>query len=347
MGAAWPPTTAILGGMSPAAAPSPQHASPTRGRFDAVVESNTRVCREHWRLRLRVQGALPPSQPGQFIQLGCRPPGDATGQSCEPLLWSPDHPPAPHQPELLGPVSLLRRPFSLSGRGENARGTWLEIVHRVVGTGTNWLATLRPNDAVDFIGPLGNQFTLPQGKRLGLLIGGGVGLPPMFYLSGKLAAAGWDAVAFVGAQTADLLAVTWAAKPPTHDATPSCCARPFADNGFASVVTTDDGSLGLRGLITTGVERFLATMPVSRRRDAVAFVCGPLAMMRVTTRLTTAAGIETQVCMEQAMACGMGTCQSCIVRVQNPKRDQETCPSWRYQLCCTDGPVFDGRTIVW
>lgn len=333
---------------------------PSRGRFQALVEMNQRVCRDHFRLRLRVEdadGTFPHTHPGQFIQLGCQTPAQHS-EPAEPtpllteLEWQADKPLAGVQAELRAPTALLRRPFSLAGRGDDGQGSWLEIVHRVVGVGTGWLAALQPGDRVDFIGPLGNQFTLPAGKRRGFLVGGGVGLPPMFYLAQTLAQAGWAATAFMGAQTADLLAVSFTAAVPDRRGLPTLCVRPFADASIPSVVTTDDGSLGLPGLITTGLQRFVDTLDDAQRGETVAFICGPVPMMRAASRIAIDAGIATQVCMEQAMACGMGTCQSCIVRVEDRQNPQGTTPQpdarpWRYRLCCTDGPVFDGHQIVW
>jgi dihydroorotate dehydrogenase electron transfer subunit len=77
--------------------------------------------------------------------------------------------------------------------------------------------------------------------------------------------------------------------------------------------------------------------------SAVIYACGPEAMLRAVARLGLERGIATQVCMERVMACGMGTCQSCVVRVHDSSAED----GWRYRLCCTDGPVFDAREIVW
>ncbi len=321
---------------------------PTRGLYRAVVEVNEPLCREHYRLRLRVTSPFAATAPGQFIQLRCNSVTPSDIESSD-ITWQMGQRPTLGQVELREPSAMLRRPFSLAGRGDDARGTWLEVVHRVVGTGTRWLEQRRIGDTVDFIGPLGNQFTLPPDKSLGLLVGGGVGLPPMFYLADALAAAGWDAVAFVGAQSADLLAVTWAGdQRPGTDGSPTACVQQFARYG--SVVTTDDGTLGLHGLITAGLERYVDTMGMRARSQAVLFTCGPLGMMRAAARIAAAAGIDAQVCMEQAMACGMGTCQSCIVRVEDRHAPQGATSDgrpWRYRLCCTDGPVFDAGRIVW
>ena len=326
-----------------------------RGRFDATVELNRPLCREHFLLRVRVAGDFPATRPGQFVQLGCRPPDSAIDFATlmgGELQWSPDRPPTPHQPEFCHPLAMLRRPFSLAGRGDDERGTWLDVIHRVVGVGTDWLSHLSPGDAVDLIGPLGNWFDLPGDKSIALLVGGGVGLPPMFYLAEALQAAKWDAVAFVGAMSRDLLAVTFAddAQPDEGGrATP--CVEEFARHGYATIVTTDDGSLGLPGRITRGLEMQLQRMTDDERARAVVYTCGPEPMMHAAATLAKAHGVDCQVCLEQAMACGMATCQSCVVRIDAQGSDVvhgviDGRP-WRYRFACTDGPVFEAGNVVW
>ena len=330
-----------------------------RGRFDATVQGNERICREHYRLRLRIngqRGTFPPTQPGQFVQLGCRPPNgvmDTVALFGRELVYRPDEPVRASQAELCAPMAMLRRPFSLAGRGDDDDGTWLEIVHRVVGVGTAWLAQLKAGDAVDLIGPLGNAFTLPTEKRIGLLVGGGVGLPPMFYLAEALHRAGWRAVGFVGALTGDLLAVTPVANvAPSAAGEPALCVGEFARYGYPAVLTTDDGTCGLRGRITDGLERVLAAQSPDEAARSVVYACGPGPMMHAAAQLARHFGVDCQVCLEQAMACGMGTCQSCVVRIQ-PHGDRQPHGTtadgrpWRYNLACTDGPVFAAERVVW
>lgn len=339
--------------------PQPAPPSGIRGRFDATVEFNRPLCREHFLLHLRVSNEgrkFSPTWPGQFIQLGCRPPEpgqmpDLVGGEVE---WSSERPPKLSQSELCGPTALLRRPFSFAGRGDDERGAWIEVIHRVVGVGTAWLAALKPGDPVDFIGPLGNWFVLPEGKSNGLLVGGGVGLPPMFYLAEAMRANNWTATAFVGALTRDLLAVTLkeGGEPPDPTGGPALLAQEFGKLGYRTVITTDDGSLGLKGRITVGLERALSRLTPAEIGATVIFVCGPDAMMHAVAKLAARFGVDCQVCLEQAMACGMSTCQSCVVKIEDAAKPQAfTAPPenrpWRYRLACTDGPVFDARKVVW
>lgn len=332
-----------------------------RARYDATVQFNRQLCCEHFLLRLRIAGYLPPTRPGQFIQLGCRPPDGAMDSEVllgRPLAWQPDEPPCVAQPELRGPLALLRRPFSLCGRGDEGQGSWVEVIGRVVGAGTGWLGGLQPADPVDLIGPLGNWFRFPDDKCLGLLVGGGVGLPPMFYLAEALRAEGWDAIAFVGALGRDLLAVTFAEDiEPNPQGLPTLCVRQFAGFDYPTVITTDDGSCGLQGRITAGLRGVLDSLPSAMIAKTVVFACGPDRMMRKVAHMAEACGAECQVCLEQAMACGMSTCQSCVVRIDPRKYKPDLAEpahgstpdgrSWRYKLACTDGPVFESTQVVW
>src|SRR4029079_510541 len=126
--------------------------------------------------------------PGQFFQISCRQAdeGDTENFDIE-HEWMPgrslNHPTR----ELAGSLALLRRPFSLAGRRDTPRGVELDIIHRVVGVGTDWLSRLHPGDTVGLLGPHGTRFTLPTDGAPALLVGGGVGIPPMLYLAEALA----------------------------------------------------------------------------------------------------------------------------------------------------------------
>lgn len=321
--------------------------------FDATVISNRPICREHYVLRLRILGDFPETGPGQFVQLGCRTPNGSLdlGVDQEHDWPQGDALPPIKGLELCGPVAFLRRPFSLAARGDDGQGTWIEVIHRVVGVGTRWLAGLRVGDAVDLIGPLGNRFEPPPDKSLALLVGGGVGVPPMFYLAELLAGAGWDAVAFVGATSADLLAVTWDTQIGSDpQGNPTSCVREFARWGYPTAITTDDGTVGLRGRITDALRQYLQRQPPHEARRTVVFTCGPNPMMQAVTVLADEFDLPGQACLEQAMACGMGTCQSCVAKIESPLDPQALTPDgrpWRYQLTCAAGPVFPLASVVW
>ncbi|HLL89894.1 MAG TPA: hypothetical protein VK324_11380 [Tepidisphaeraceae bacterium] len=338
--------------------------SASRGQFDSTVVENAPLCREHFRLTLRLD-RFPPTRPGQFVQIACRDfsfddPGERE------VEWVEGRPPRLDGTELSDPTSLLRRPFSLAGRRDlSGGGVELDVIHRVVGLATGWLAALRPGDLVNVLGPLGNAFAPPPEGGIGLLVGGGVGIPPMIYLAEMLARrrSGHDnprAVAFCGAVTRDLLALTVTndAPPPKADKVDGAYnIAEFARHGIPAVISTDDGSYGYRGFVTQALEQYLDLYLTDNadRGRAVVYTCGPEPMMKRVAEIAARRQVACQVAVERAMACGMGTCQSCVIRLRKGDAGtqksvvggQKAEPEWAYRLACTDGPVFRGEDLLW
>ncbi len=311
-----------------------------RGVFAAEVAANLQLCGEHYRLDVVVDG-FPPSQPGQFVQVQCRPPRPQA--SAAEADWPEDRPPRLTQPELAGVEPLLRRPLSLAGRATTADGrVRLTVIHRVVGVGTRWLAGLAEGEPVSILGPLGNGFSIRQGATHAALVGGGVGIPPLIYLAGELAAAGKGTVAFTGARRSELLPLTMVPGARVEaSGRPTPCVAEFATCGIDTVIATDDGSAGFRGFISDAFAQWLANTKLPGE-DLVVYCCGPEEMMRAVAETSIAAGVECQLALERHMACGMGTCQSCVVKTAS-----DAPGGWKFSLCCTDGPVFDGRQVLW
>jgi dihydroorotate dehydrogenase electron transfer subunit len=225
----------------------------------------------------------------------------------------------------------------------------LHLIHRVVGVGTQWLSDLKVGDQVGVLGPLGNRFELPAPDGMAILVGGGVGIPPMLYLAERLA--GRRAVAFCGALSRDLLPMTLleGGKAGREDAIePLRNVEEFSRHGIPSIISTDDGSFGFRGFVTQALERYLDANVQAAGR-AVIYTCGPEGMMKRVAEIAASRGIECQVAVERAMACGMGTCQSCVIRVRkpDPAKPPMAGRDWCYRLACTDGPVFKGSDLLW
>jgi len=312
----------------------------SRGVFLADVLVNERLCDEHYRMVLSV-ASFPPSRPGQFVQLMCRPPGGKE-VACE-VRHTPAGAPVFTRKELTEARPLLRRPLSLAGRRDYPDGTVeLELIYRTIGVGTHWLGTVQCGAVLSVLGPLGNVFTIESTRPLAALVGGGVGIPPMLYLGRALMAVGRDVTAFAGARSASLLPLHPSpVDPPRADGSPGACLAEFAEMGAAAVVATDDGSLGFAGFVSEPLELWLDARADAAARVKV-YTCGPELMMRAVADLCAARGVPCEVSMERHMACGMGTCQSCICKVRS-----ETPEGWTYKLCCTDGPVFDASQMVW
>ena len=306
-------------------------------QFTAKVISNSRLCRDHYRLVLDVP-SLPPTNPGQFIQIsGC----DLPKLDAEPpeIVCSPATAVQIHDPELSQPLAFLRRPFSLAGR----RGDQIDIIHRQVGLATRYLASLNPGDCLGILGPLGNAFTLPTPDQLAILVGGGVGIPPMLYLASQLPHR--PTVAFAGALCRDLMPLTAGSRPYQ--------VAEFADHNVPAILCTDDGSLGFHCLVTQALEDFLDNRlapEISRAGlQPVIYTCGPEPMMKRVADIALQRNIPCQIAVERAMACGMGTCQSCCIRVRKPDPAKPPLPGkdWCYRLACIDGPIFTADQLLW
>ncbi len=220
---------------------------------------------------------------------------------------------------------LLPRAFSLY-RMTASPDPVIEILYKVVGKGTQQMARMEPGRAVEVLGPLGNAFTPPlQGVRP-VLVAGGIGVPPVAALAREMtstqqaAGSGQNAEVFLGGKTAeDIL-----------------CLKEFEEAGAGVHVTTEDGSLGTRGLITDLLEPFLLGAASSA---LTLYTCGPPGMLSAVARLAATHRVPCQVSMEANMACGFGACMGCAVEVTDLDR--------RYKLVCKDGPVFDSREIKW
>jgi dihydroorotate dehydrogenase electron transfer subunit len=219
----------------------------------------------------------------------------------------------------------LRRPFSVHKveRPGTGMGT-VEVVFDVVGAGTRALARLRPHDVVDALGPLGRPFDPPEGPAGCLLVGGGYGTAPLFFLATELRARRCRVDFVIGAATAGRLLDAMEAKRLGHSLT----------------VTTDDGSAGRRGLVTDPLAGLLASTGAER-----VYACGPMPMLAAVSRLAAAAGVPCQVAVEEQMACGTGICFSCVLPVGDGGGAGPG--ATRMARSCLEGPVFDGAAIAW
>jgi dihydroorotate dehydrogenase electron transfer subunit len=216
----------------------------------------------------------------------------------------------------------LRRPFSIHRveRSGAALGT-VELTFDVVGAGTRALSRLRPHDTVDLLGPLGRPFVPPDEPAGCLLVGGGYGTAPLFFLATELRVRRCRVDFAIGAATADRLLDAMAAKRLGHSLT----------------VTTDDGSAGRRGLVTDPLPDLLASTGAAR-----VYACGPMPMLAAVSRVAAAAGVPCQVAVEEQMACGTGICFSCVL----PVGAGSGAPT-RMARSCLEGPVFDGAAVAW
>jgi dihydroorotate dehydrogenase electron transfer subunit len=222
-----------------------------------------------------------------------------------------------------GPNSsmLLRRAFSIySVQSRGVYGGTLEIVFAAHGKGTEWLSKLHRHDQIDIVGPLGRPFALPKEPVSCVLVAGGYGSAPMFSLADALRARGCRVDVVLGASTESKLFGVLDAKRIAASLT----------------LTTDDGSVGEHGRVTDALPAVLA------RTDAdVVYACGPMPMLKAVAEIAAEHGAYSQCAVEEAMACGIGVCMTCVLPVVGD--DGVT----RMLRSCVDGPVFRGDRVRW
>jgi dihydroorotate dehydrogenase electron transfer subunit len=220
-----------------------------------------------------------------------------------------------------GPATsmLLRRSFSIHDVRPDHGGT-VEFVFAAEGPGTQWLAERRSRDVLDITGPLGRPFPLPRDPVTCLLVGGGYGSAPLFSLAARLRERRCTVDFLLGAGTGDRVFGALTAR----------------RTGRTATITTEDGSLGARGIVTDMMGQVIH----EARTDAI-YACGPMPMLRAVTTMGRRYDIPVQVAVEELMACGIGVCMTCVLPVVGT--DQIT----RMVRSCVDGPVFRGERIRW
>ncbi len=204
---------------------------------------------------------------------------------------------------------LLPRPISIC-EIDNANST-LRLVYRVVGKGTEEFSRLKPGDTIRVMGPLGNGFTL-EGKKA-ILIGGGIGIPPMLQLAKSLDA---EVQVVLGYRDNDLF-----------------LKEEFEP--YATVyVSTEDGSVGTKGNVIDAIK-------ANGLEGDVIMACGPMPMLRGIKAYAQEKGIKTQISLEEKMACGIGACLACVCK--SKEKDHHT--NVDNKRICKDGPVFYAEEI--
>ena len=208
------------------------------------------------------------------------------------------------------PSVVLRRPISV--HSFDAQKNEIGFLVQVVGDGTRWLASLKVGDKVNTLMPLGNGFTMPtDGGGRYLLVGGGVGSAPLYYLAEQLKKNGNDFVILIGARAAKDL------------------YRRDAYEALGRVeYTTEDGSLGEKGYVTNH-------SVLAEKFDRI-YTCGPKPMMLAVAKYARENGIACEVSLENKMACGLGACLCCV---EDTKEG--------HKCVCTDGPVFSIDELKW
>ena len=224
------------------------------------------------------------AQPGQFVHIAC------------------------------GEANLLRRPISIC----DVQGDVLTVVFQVKGEGTAWLARRTPGHKLDLLGPIGHGFDVAALGERPVMIGGGIGVPPMLMTMKAAAAAGAQPAAITGFRSKDAVILE----------------EDFRAAGD-TFVCTDDGSYGVHGFVSAVLEEQI---------DAFTGVCacGPKPMLQAIAAIAEKAGIPCQVSMEERMGCDIGACLVCACALKAQEGGEV-----HYGHVCKDGPVFDAKEVVW
>lgn len=212
---------------------------------------------------------------------------------------------------------FLRRPISIYNL-DKEKGI-LEFIFQVKGKGTELLAKKKEGDKIDIIGPLGNgTFKFEQYQNLAI-IGGGIGIFPLYELSKQAKNAGKKVYTYLGFRNKDLVTLE----------------KEFEDVSTTLNITTDDGSYKNNGFAINYLENDLKEKNI----DCI-YACGPLPMLKAVKRLAEEKNIACQISLEEKMGCGMGVCLGCAVRTSNSTDENP-----QYLHVCKAGPVFDSKLV--
>jgi dihydroorotate dehydrogenase electron transfer subunit len=216
---------------------------------------------------------------------------------------------------------ILRRAFAISRVSVNSTfGGTMELIAAPHGQGSKWLCAQGEGAVLDIVAPLGTAFGIPTEPVPVLLVGGGYGSAPLFGLAEVLNARGCRVDMLLGASTASKIYAPMEGK--------------RAVNSMR--IYTEDGSMGQTGRVTDPIAEIIKDLDV-----AVVYSCGPMQMLSAITKITDSLSVVHQCAVEEAMACGIGVCMTCVLPVENEDGTVSMLRS------CIDGPVMDGSKVQW
>jgi dihydroorotate dehydrogenase electron transfer subunit len=235
----------------------------------------------------------------------------------------------------------MRRPLSIM-RADPQAG-WIEMLYKVAGPGLHALAARKAGEELSVLGPIGQPFTVHAERPRPLLIGGGVGIPPMVFLAESLrtdARAAWQPLVLMGSEV-----------PFPFRTRPSTIIIPgIPDGAIACMPLLEEWRIASRlasrsdfagcfpGLVTELAAAWLATLEPATLAEIEIFSCGPTPMLQATAQLARRFQLPCQVSLEEFMACAVGGCAGCTVEVRTPQ-------GAAMKRVCVDGPVFDAYTV--
>ena len=278
---------------------------------DARILAHDAYPGEQHVLRVHAPRCASHAQPGSFAHL-----------QCDPSL------PMRH------PLSIMR---------VDADAGWVEFLYKAVGTGTRALAARVPGDTLSMIAPIGIPFTLQRQRPRTLLMGGGVGIPPMLFLADRLRNdPHWKPLVLMGSE----VPFPFSARPSRFmvPGTPkdTIAAMPLLEDWeVPGRLASLQGYPGcFEGYITDLARHWLDALNDEQRSEVAIFACGPHPMLAATAQLAQEYDLPCQVSLEEYMACAVGGCAGCTVEIDTPEG-----PAMK--RVCVDGPVFDARSVRW
>lgn len=287
---------------------------PNRGTLhleDARVVRHSAFEGEQFVLRLEAPACAARAEPGSFVHL-----------TCDPSI-------------------PMRRPLSIMRA--DAEAGWIDVLYKIVGPGLRALARRTPGETVSIIGPIGRPFTPHADRPHTVLIGGGVGIPPMIFLAERLQAQRhkpWQPLVLMGSE----IPFPFRARPstlvvPGMPAGTIACMPLLEEWNVPSRLASRAGFPGcFDGYVTELAGEWLSSLAPSALAEVELFACGPTPMLAAAAQIARRYGVPCQVSLEEFMACGVGGCAGCTVRVRTPEGDA-------MKRVCVDGPVFDALQV--
>lgn len=279
---------------------------------DAEILSNDALDGDQLVLRVEAPRLAAAASPGSFAHI-----------RCDPLL-------------------PMRRPMSIMRA--DAKSGWAEFLYKRIGEGTRALAKAGPGAVLSLLGPIGVPFEASTAPPRPLLIGGGVGIPPMVFLADRLRSARPETTPLVlmGSE------VPFPFRPRPSKMLVGgipdgviACMPLMEDWGIASRLASLRGFAGcFDGFVTDLARGWLDRLSEAERTDVEIFACGPTPMLKAAQALARHFDVPSRLCLEEYMACAVGGCAGCAVRIRTPEG-----PAMK--RVCVDGPVFEGDTVVW
>jgi dihydroorotate dehydrogenase electron transfer subunit len=234
----------------------------------------------------------------------------------------------------------MRRPLSIMRASED----WIEVLYKIVGEGLHLLARKRLGDAVSLLGPIGQPFALRSERPRPLLIGGGVGIPPMIFLADAIRrdAGAREPMAILGSEIPFPFDFEQSALDVRGIDAAVRSTMPLLEHwGVPARLTSLQGYEGCHeGYVTDLAEQWLQGLGPDELGQVEIFACGPTPMLKAVAALAARHDLPCQVSLEEYMACAVGGCAGCTVRINTPDG-----PAMK--RVCVDGPVFDAAAVAW